>query len=145
MAKKKVNKPVAPPKGALYYAEFLEHYMGNSYREGWVLPSDLQNVAIVLTREDKGLTIPDDLFSDELLDNALHTNGTPYMHGGIFGYEVKDPSARLKKILAAISKNGVFGSTEEEGSWALAKTAAKARSKVDALERKVKKDMDGGW
>lgn len=146
MAKKKpAKKAVVVPKGALYYAEYLQHYMGDSYTQGHVTPEDLKKVAIVMTREEKELSIPEDKDSDELLEEVLNADGATYMATGIFGYDCKNYDARLKKILAAVSKNGVFGSTEEEGSWAIGKTAAKARAKVDALEAKVKKDCGGDW
>jgi hypothetical protein len=132
MAKKRKSPVKRAPKGALHYAEFLDHYMGSQLGTGWITKADLRKIAEAVKAENAG---DDAVYAEDLWDQLLHTNDKLYMTGEVFGWDVKNPIRRCAAILKAVeSVNGHWGTLCEEGSVAFGLSKKMAMAKIDKLE-----------
>jgi hypothetical protein len=133
MAKKRKSPVKAAPRGAIHYAEFLDHYMGSQLSTGWITRADLRKIAEAEKAERKGTFKEEDPCAEDLWDQLLHTNDTLYMTGEVFN--VENPVRRCSAILKAIeSVNGNWGTLCEEGSVAFGLSKKMALAKLRKLE-----------
>lgn len=136
MAKKRKSPVKRAPRGALHYAEFLDHYMGSQLSTGWITKADLRKIAEAekLERDSEGLPA-DHVHAEDLWDKLMHTDDTLYMTNDVFGYDVKSPMRRYAAILKAVeSVNGNWGQLVEEGSIAFGLSKKMALAKLRKLE-----------
>lgn len=136
MAKKRKPPVKAAPRGALHYAEFLDHYMGSQLSTGWITKADLRKIAEAekLERTSEGLPA-EHVHAEDLWDQLMHTNDTLYMTNEVFNYDVKNPVRRCAAILKAVeSVNGNWGTLCEEGSIAFGLSKKMALAKLRKLE-----------
>lgn len=140
MAKKRKSPTKAAPRGALHYAEFLDHHLGAQISTGWITKADLRKIAEAEKAQRAG---DDAVYTEDLWDQLMHTNDTLYMTDEVFSYDVKNPMRRLAAILKAVEGvNGNWGTLCEEGSIAFGLSKELALAKLRKLETPVAGDID---